>query len=87
MALAAASEIGKLQLGKLHYFNVEEPNSVRQPSSMTMVLFVLGVWLCLALAVGISGRFESASAPLVAGTVWILDSARLVSLLESRSDQ
>jgi hypothetical protein len=46
---------------------------------MRATLFVLGTWFCLALAVGISGSFESTSAPFVAGTVWILTALGLLA--------
>ena len=36
------------------------------------VSFVLAAWLCFALAVGVAGWFQPASAPVVALTVWTL---------------
>jgi hypothetical protein len=43
------------------------------------VLFGLLAWLCFALAVGVSGRFDNASAPGVAITVWSLTGLALVA--------
>jgi hypothetical protein len=36
------------------------------------VRVILGLWFCLALIVGMSGRFHVVSAPIVAATVWTL---------------
>ena len=36
------------------------------------VSFVLAAWLCFALAAGVAGWFQKASAPMIALTVWIL---------------
>jgi hypothetical protein len=40
-------------------------------SSTKIVRVLLILWFCLALIVGISGRFRAVSAPVVAATVWI----------------
>ena len=45
--------------------------------SSSVVSFVLLGWLCLA--VGLSGRFSSASAPAVAVTVWTLTALLLIA--------
>jgi hypothetical protein len=42
------------------------------------VIFGLGTWLCFALALGFSGVFQSASAPIVAATVWSLTAVVLL---------
>lgn len=39
---------------------------------------ILGLWFCLALIVGMSGRFRVVSAPIVAGTVWTLTALALL---------
>lgn len=40
-------------------------------SSSRIVRVLLVLWFCLALIVGISGRFREVSAPVVAATIWI----------------
>jgi hypothetical protein len=47
-------------------------------SETKLVRFALAVWFCIALAVGLSGAFESASAPVIALTVWTLTAAILL---------
>lgn len=42
------------------------------------VLIILSAWLGLALAIGISGSFRNATAPLVAITVWTLTGLALL---------
>jgi hypothetical protein len=39
----------------------------------------LSIWLCLAFATGVSGKFHQASAPAVAATVWILTGLTLLA--------
>lgn len=43
------------------------------------VSFVLAAWLCFALAVGVAGWFQPASAPVVALTVWTLTALVLLA--------
>src|SRR5438046_3335235 len=45
-------------------------NSPVAGGSGRIVLITLAVWLCLAIAFGLAGWFEGASAPGIAATVW-----------------
>ena len=51
----------------------DPPKLLKRPivSSTKIVRVLLVLWFCLALIVGISGRFRAVSAPVVAATVWI----------------
>jgi hypothetical protein len=44
-----------------------------------IITAMLSAWLCFALAVGVAGWFQSASAPLVAATVWTLTALVLLA--------
>jgi hypothetical protein len=48
-------------------------------SASKSVLLLLTGWFLLAIAIGISGRFESASAPFVAVAVWTLTAFALLA--------
>jgi len=49
------------------------------------IIFALLGWFCLALAVGVSGKFHYASAPAVAATVWTLTAVALVACWKIRT--
>jgi hypothetical protein len=51
------------------------------------IVFGLVVWLCVALALGISGKFHDASAPLVAATVWVLTGLALLACWQIQAVQ
>jgi hypothetical protein len=48
-------------------------------SSSQIVRVLLVLWFCLALIVGISGRFHDVSAPVVAATAWISTAVALLA--------
>jgi hypothetical protein len=51
------------------------------------VRVILILWFCLALIVGISGRFRVVSAPIVAATVWTSTAVALFAYWKSPGNQ
>jgi hypothetical protein len=64
---------------------MEVPNWPTVRRETTFVIIILSVWFCLALVFGISGRFESVSAPFVAATVWVLTAVVLIACWKIRA--
>ena len=61
------------------------PNAPAEGSGNKSVVLILGAWICLAAGVGVAGWLESASAPVIAGIVWILTALALLACWKVRT--